>query len=118
MNDTFNDEKQLPPVVDVGVDVNVEVEEGVVLGAAVDEEVIVEFNVEIEEGVELGVAVDMVFISEVLKVVVVDIVVEDDDVVVDVDDDVDVVDVVVDVVGGIVITGIVMFEMGEMRGDD
>ena len=84
MNDTFNDEKQLPPVVDVGVDVNVEVEEGVVLGAAVDEEVIVEFNVEIEEGVELGVAVDMVCISEVLDVVVVDdIVVDDDDVVAD-----------------------------------
>ena len=100
------------------MDVNVEVEEGVVLGAVVDEEGIVESNVEIEEGVELGVAVDMVFISEVLRVVVVNIVVVDDDVVVDVNDDVDVVDVVVDVVGGIVNTGIVMFEMGEMRGDD
>ena len=93
------------------MDVNVEVEEGVVLGAVVDEEGIVESNVEIEEGEELGVAVDMVCISEVLNVVVVDDIVDDDDDVVDVDDDVDVVDVVVDAVGGIVITGIVMFEM-------
>ena len=68
------------------MDVNVEVEEGVVLGAVVDEEGIVESNVEIEERVELGVSMDMVCISELLNVVV------DDDIVVDDDDVVDVVD--------------------------
>lgn len=90
---------------------DVNVGEVLVLGAAVDEEAIVEFNVEIEDGVELEVALDMVCISDVLNVVLVDIIVDGVLVVVD---DVDVVDVVVD---GIVITGIVMFEMGQMMVD-